>query len=357
MKRIFLSLSILTLLSLLALWLFAPGDEALDIPEDDSLLLSGISDQINDVSRVEIVIAGNDVVATLLKTGDSWQLEQMGGYRADWPRLRKLLSALAQARVVESKTAKPEYYERLGVEDVVAEDAGSVLVRIGIGDQITGVLVGHRSQGRPGQYVRLQNAAASALVDREIDVSIQSLDWVESTIVDINASEVAEVEVIHPQGERLLVTRISADQTDFDLVGIPEDREIKSSWAVNSLASVFSLLSLETVRSAADTDWDKAVKMRLLTFTGVEIMTDLIHTGDDYLIRLNASHPAANVAAKESNDSAEQQEIEQRAADDIAKTVEEINQKTAGWAYGISKSKYDAMVRKPEDLFKPLDAP
>ena len=50
-----------------------------------------------------------------------------------------------------------------------------------------------------------------------------------------------------------------------------------------------------------------------------------------------------------------QQEIEKQAADDVAKTVKDINQRVSGWLYAIQKNKYDTMVSKPEDLLKPLE--
>jgi len=360
MKRRFLYLAILTVLAMLAVAVFAPRDGSSERPAADTLLLPEISKKINQVSQVDIVSAGDLTVATLKKTGDNWQFQQMGGYRADWPKLQTLLAGLAQARVVEPKTDKAEYYARLGVEDIAAEDAGSVLVKLTIGDQTTGILIGHQAQGSLGQYVRLQHSAASALVDRKLDVSTQPLDWADSTIVDINASEVAEVEIIHPTGERVLVNRISADQTDFDLVGLPQDREIKSSWVVNSLGSVFSMLNMETVRPVGSVDWSDAVKMRLLLFSGVEILAAVVEAGDEYLLRLHASLPVADVLADQAEDKQEsiaQQDIEKRASEDVTKTVVGINQKVADWAYGISKHKYNAMVKKPGDLLKPLESP
>ncbi|MDX2428217.1 MAG: DUF4340 domain-containing protein [Xanthomonadales bacterium] len=355
MKRSFLTLAILTVAALAVVIMIAFKDGSSEISTADTLLIPAIADQINDVSRVEIVTAGNTTVATLVRAEGVWQLEQMGGYRADWSKLQALLAALAQATVIEPKTDNPDYYSRLGVEDVTAADAGSVLVRISIGDQTTGLLIGHRSQGRQGQYVRLQDVAGSMLVDREFEIPGQTLDWADTGIIDVNSSEVAEVEIIHPTAERILVMRISADQTDFDLAGFPSGREIKSSWAVNSLGSVFSLLNMETVWPEEDVDWTDAVKMRLLMFSGVEILADLVEQGDQYLLRLKASHPGASVVQDNDGDSIAQQEIEKQAAEDVAKEVEKINQKVSGWAYGISKQKFEAMVKKPEDLLKPLE--
>ena len=359
MKRSFFYLGILTVFTMLILLVFAPDEESSDRPAVDTLLLPEISKQINEVSRVEIVTAGNNSIATLFKDNSTWRLEQMGSYRANWQQLRTLLAALAQARIIESKTDKPEYYDRLGVEDVLSVDAGGVLVKLSIENKTTGIVIGHQAQGVKGRYVRLQNTAASALVDQDIEVSTRPLDWLDTTIVDVSASEVAEVELIHGSGERVLVTRISADQTDFDLVGLPSDREIRNSWTVNSLGSVFSMLKLETVRQQGKLDWSDAVKMRLLMFSGVEILAEVMEADGVYLLRLHASHPASNVLGHQSIDntgSIEQQEIDRRAQIDIERVVEEINQNTTGWVYGIAKQKYDVMVRKPEELLKPLES-
>jgi hypothetical protein len=206
----------------------------------------------------------------------------------------------------------------------------------------------------------LQNQAASAEIDQQLDVTTELLDWVDSAIIDVNASEVAEVEIIHSLGERVLITRISADQTDFDLAGLPQDREIKSSWAVNSLGSALSLLDMESVQAGGDISWDEAVRVRLLMFSGVEIIADLLESDGLYLLRLEASHPASEVLdtqASDSNHTVEQQDIEQRAADDVAARVSTINQRVEGWVYSIGEQKYQIMASKPEDLLKPLETP
>jgi hypothetical protein len=358
MKRSFFYLAGLTLLSLLVLWVFTANRGSSEKPFVSGLFLPEINKQINDVNRVELVSAGNHTVATMVRTGGHWQLEQMGGYRADWSRLQTLLAALAQANVIEPKTDKPEYYARLGVEDITAGDAGGVLVKLDIGDQTRAILIGHEAQGRPGQYVRLQHSPASALIDRRLDVSTELLDWADSRIVDINASEVAEVEIIHPGGESLLVTRISADQTDFDLLGLPQDREITNSWAVNSLGSVLSVLDMESVRPEDSVDWGDVVKMRLLTFSGMEIIAGVVVDRDHFLLRLRASFPAAEIVNRQAGEgisTGEQTDIEKQAMDDVLKVVDDINEKVAGWAYGISEQKYDDMIKQLENLLKPLE--
>ena len=357
MKRSFLYLAVLTLIALSAVVFLVSKDGSSEKPVVEAFFLPGIAGQINDVSRVEIVTAGNSPVATLVRDEAQWRVEQMGGYRADWSKLQALLAALAQARVIEPKTDNPEYYGRLGVEDVTADNAASMLVRFSIGDQTTGILIGRQAQGRQGTYVRLEDTPASALVDREFEVPAQLIDWTDSRIIDISSSEVAEIEIIHPSSERVLATRISADQTDFNLAGLLAERELKSSWAVNSLGSVFTMLDMETVRPAGNIDWTDAIKIRVLGFSGMEILADLVQLEDEYLLRLHASHPAASIVQGDEEGTVGQQEIEKQAEEDVAGMVDAINLKVDGWAYGISKQKFEAMVKKPEDLLKPLETP
>jgi len=90
--------------------------------------------------------------------------------------------------------------------------------------------------------------------------------------------------------------------------------------------------------------------MRLLTFSGLEIMAEMVAADGQYLVHLSASHPAAQVVDDGSDD------IAQQAAEDVANRVAEINQRVSGWAYGIAKYKFEGMVKTQEDILKPLES-
>jgi len=382
MKRTLTGLILLTIVAVLALVFLAKKDQPETPRHSTGLLPAELVKNINDIEHVEIIGPGNTPVATLDKKDKGWQVAQLNHYHADWKKLQRMLAALATAKVVEPKTDKPQYYARLGVEDVTDKTATGVLVKIGSGDSALAVIVGHKAKGRQGQYVRLQQAAASALIDKTLEVPAKTLDWVERRIIDINASEVAEVEIIHPDGKRVLVSKKTASQTDFSFDGLPSGKEIKSSWSVNSLGSALSMLDLESVQAVDSIDWSKAVKMRMLMFSGIEIMAEMVADGDKYYLRLHASDPQAAVVkagtpdeavtdtadaaasgaepadGKKADQAGDMQakaaRLAQKAAADNAKKVDEINQRVTGWVYGISKSKFDVLVKKPDDLIKPV---
>jgi hypothetical protein len=102
--------------------------------------------------------------------------------------------------------------------------------------------------------------------------------------------------------------------------------------------------------------------MRLMMFSGVEIITDLVVVDETFLLRLEASHPAGAVTAIENEEAvlpdeenSEKAAIEKQAVAEITRLVDDINQRVNGWAYGISENKYEAMVKEMEDLLKPVE--
>ena len=68
-------------------------------------------------------------------------------------------------------------------------------------------------------------------------------------------AEVAEVEIVHPDGERLRVSKVSADDADYALDGgVPEGRELASSWSVNALGGLLAGVVMDGVRDADGID-------------------------------------------------------------------------------------------------------
>ena len=60
----------------------------------------------------------------------SWAVAEKDGYPADVEKVRQTLISLAEARIVEPKTANPDFYDRLGVEGVEDEAAGGLAVML-----------------------------------------------------------------------------------------------------------------------------------------------------------------------------------------------------------------------------------
>ncbi len=70
-------------------------------------MLPGLREQINDVTGLIIQQSEGERVSIRLSNGQ-WQLEEKQGYPADGGKIRSALLILADAKILEEKTSRPE---------------------------------------------------------------------------------------------------------------------------------------------------------------------------------------------------------------------------------------------------------
>ncbi len=335
-------------LAVTILILLIPGKTGKESEFEVRPLVPGLDTWVNDITRVRITKGGNVPVATLVRGVESWTVEDAGAYPADWARLKKMLFALAQAKVIELKTSNPDYYDRLGVKDISDPGSTAVLVEIGEGEQATRLLLGSTAQGRAGQYVRFPDQEQALLIDRPLEVSVQAADWVQRDVVDLAEAEVVDVNITHPDGDTIHVSRVSADVPDFTLDQLPKGREAESAWAVNALGGSLAAVQLEEVIRADELDWSNATQLRVLTADGVEVRAGMLTVDGKSWLKLEAfPYPA------QATEPAESHETRDSALADRRKRIEDINSRVRGWAYSIPQLKSDLISKRKEDLLKP----
>jgi len=379
-----------------ALVILLPGRTSKDSEMEVQTLLPGLAEQVNNINEVQVITAGNQTVATLQRKDDRWVIAEFQDYAANWTELRELLAALAKARIVEPKTANPEYFSRLGVSDVADAESEAKLLRLK-GEQLDmAILLGNSAEGREGHYVRLADGDRALLIDQQLDLPAEAKDWLQRDIIDVSDAEVVEYSLQQPNGSVIVAAKASADDEDFQLQGIPLGREVLSAWSVNSMANALSNLQLDSVAAADTLDFSAARQFRLLTADGLEVVADLIKVEEQDWLRLSArvysgdevdglaedvsddasgdaSGDVSEWAAKaeqalietaaseavvsedaEGTVDAQDAELADEAETDVQQRVDEINQRVSGWAYAIPSFKADAMNKQLEDLLKPM---
>ena len=333
--------------------LLLPGRTGKESGFETARLIPQLQEQANEVGWIRFTGGGGETIATLERREGRWVVLESSGYHADWDKLRRLLSDLAQAETLEAKTDKPEYYDRLGVEDVSGANASGVMIEFEQSTGLPAVIIGKSAQGREGQYARLSGQAQSFLLDRRISVPGARSGWLETSIVSIGDTDVVEVGITHANDDRILAKRASVEEENFVLETLPEGRETQSDWSVNSLANGLASLALDEVATDDSVDWSDAVQYRLVTKDGLQIEVDLVAipgeddestTDDAFWIRLQAGTytTALDSGVEETGDATAQ--------------AGEINTRVAGWAYRIPKYKFDSMTKTTEDLLKPLES-
>jgi hypothetical protein len=153
-----------------------------------------------------------------------------------------------------------------------------------------------------------------------------------------------------------LARKVSVGDENFTLENLPEGREVKSAWTVDSLAGSLSALTLDAVAADDSVDWSGAAAFRLLTVDGLQVRAELAAvmgeeaestTDDTFWVRLQVGTYTTAV------ERIAEQEAE---AADPAERAAEINGRVAGWAYRIPKYKFDSMTKRMDDLLKEVES-
>jgi hypothetical protein len=341
-----------------ALVVLIPGKTGKESSFEKTLMLPDLAEQVNDIDWLRLTAAGGETVVTLERREERWIVVEASDYRADWNRLKTLLSDLSRAEIIEKKTSNPDYYARLGVEDVSSEDASGLLIEFSEDSGLSALIMGNDAGGREGQYMRLLDSAESALIDRRLNLPTERSEWLDKTIVDISDAEVVELRIVHPDGEFIRAIKSSADDENFVLQDVPPGQEIKSDWTVNNLANVLTSLNLESVAPEDEFDWSNPVRFSLLTADGLLVETEIVArestagdnetAEDEYWMRLKAGlyTTAIDGAADLPDDPS-----------GAAARADSINSRVEGWAYRVLKYKYDSMTRRMTDLLQSSESP
>ena len=306
-----------------------------DVAQADDELLPGLMDVLDEVASIEVVGAGGAAIATLDRAEDGWTVRERDGYSADLTKVRHALLSLAEARILEAKTANPELHDRLGVEDVVADDAGGLAVTLLGPNEPTAIIVGDEA-GDYRRYVRRADENQSYMINRDPEIGETAADWLDTNIIDLASARVREITVTHPDGEIVRATKASAEDANFTVENIPEGRSLLYDSVANVIAGVLQNLTLEDVEQDTDDGAGRTVT-ELVTFDGLRLTVTGLERDDAAWISITAAAEP------------DSQQADQAAA---ATEAQSLNERLSGWRYRIPSYKFEQLTRRMDDLLQ-----
>lgn len=315
-------------------------------------LFPELKPDINQVKSFRVIKAGKQTVATLQRGEQTWTVAERNNYPADMGKVRGLLLGLANAVLLEEKTADPKLYDYLGVEDIGQANASGVRVEIdGLAHPLALIIGNHDNQTGNGTFVRVADQAQSWLISAFLTVAKQTPEWLDPAITDIPVGQVQQVTIRHSDGEILSLIKDDRDQPNF-ILDLPPDRTLQSDSIANPLGGVLAGLRLEDVvpLSQLDPTAHPGVQAEYRTFDGMIITVKAFAQDDKRYAHLAVGFDAdqaqrflpPDVALTDS----ELAERRQRA--------EQLHNRLNPWVYQIPALKYDLLNKRADDLFKPL---
>lgn len=230
-------------------------------------------------------------------TDPQWGVVEKNGFPADAARLRQTLLGLSELTLAEAKTAKPDLYSRLDLEDPAGTGAKSTLVRVtdSKGTVIADIIIGKRrpdrlGSGKDGIYVRCPNEQRSWLAQGTLDPGEDATDWIDRKVASIAADRIREASFLQPDGSKLSLSRGKPGE-DLVLAGAPADAKYAQNDARAEVLRMFDPFEIADARPAAAVESPKTGPSRAewTSFDGLTLTATGFDENDTHWIRLSAA--------------------------------------------------------------------
>ena len=305
-----------------------------NLPRDvhGTALLPSLANELNTVTALSVRRGRAIPTVTVHQQSGRWTVAELGDYPADVSKLRKLLLALSDAKIVEEKTSNPASFPIIGVEDPSSPGATGAEIRITAQDGKHAVIIG-KTTGE-GNFARRAGEKTSYIVEPGISFEAEPRYWIDSHLIDIAAGSIQSIEVKPAAGAAYTIHRANAAggagaavAGNFVLDGVPVGRKAADPAMLAPSPTTFGGLTADDVTTVGDIDFSKATVATVTLFDGSVITVTGATSGDKHWVHLQAGKDAA------------------------------LNAKAAGRAFEIAGYRYDAIFRPLEQLLVPKESP
>jgi hypothetical protein len=341
---------------------------------------------LNAIDR--IVVATKASTASVEKGEDGWVVVEKHGHPADFDTIRKSLIALSKIKIGDAPTLSEEKRASLGIAELSEGNDDTTLVKLSGsgGDALATLILGKehlsKSSGSDsrfgsypdGRFLSVDGGKNVYLVSETLsDFSDDSLDWMDSSLLDVSGSDLVKITLSGPEGAPLELTQPEGEST-LVLAGLADNEEADSS-KLSSIRNALSYLKLSDVADPSltenDTGLTSPARFEAESKEGV-LYTVLIGgevEGDRRFARFGATllereppEQKESTQAPDKDRSSENGESGDTAgsepdADDVMseerkKEISDLNSRIEKWTYVIDDYKADAMIASREDLVK-----
>jgi hypothetical protein len=299
-------------------------------------LLPGFDAQLDEITDIRLRKGGANAWVSLHRAAPGrWTVKERGDYPADLAKIRKLLLAVADARIVEEKTSNPANYPILGVDDPAGPSATGVELNLIAPASSRTLIVGKPAAA--GSFVRRGGEARSFAVEPAITVESAARDWIDQTLLNIPPEKIQSVQLHFADGTGYTISRkpaVGAPAVGAPAVGapapgpyslesVPRGREAAEPTVIAPSSTSFGGVTADDVSAASDIDFSKPATCEVRLFDGSRYTLTGSVAGDKHWIKATASNDAA------------------------------LNSRARDRAFEVAGYRYEAMFRPVEQLLKP----
>jgi uncharacterized protein DUF4340 len=291
------------------------------------LMFPDLAPQLQNAARIEIT--HQNQTTSIAKTGDAWGLLQRGGYPVQGSKLRGMLTALTELRLVEPRTTDPAQFNRLGLEDPTGKEGTSNLLRVldGSGKPIVALIVGHRrvrTQGNvPEQvYVRRPEDNQAWLAEGSLQVDADPQLWLDRDVINIDHARIAGAVVKH--GDEAL--EFVRDGQKLVLKS-PAEHPPLDDYRLDDVGRALELLTFQDVQADKEPVGEETGQSVFTTTDGLAVTATVFKGEKDIWARFAVT-----------------------GGDQVKAEMDRLNARVAGWTYQLGGWKQKSLAPSLDDL-------
>jgi hypothetical protein len=332
-----LTLVIAAVLAIAGGWYFGTSTEPVQHGSIDTgrLMFPGLAEKLKDARRIEITSKGK--LTVIESKNNVWGVADRGGYPVQESKLRGMLTALTELRLVEPRTNDPAEFSRLGVEDPTTEKEGTAnLLRVldSSGKPILAVIAGHRRMRTQGNvpeqvYVRIPGDNQSWLAEGGLQADADPQVWLNRDIMNISHTLITKV-VSTKGAETIELTQDGARLKMAKPAEYPKLEDYK----LDDVGRALENLTFQDVKPGTEPIGEKAGEAVFSTSDGLDIAVTVYHLDKDSWTRFAVTAPERGKPE-----------------------AERLNAKFSGWAFETGAWKDKSLTPSLDDLKAPPPAP
>ena len=329
----------------LAIISVSSGSGSGDISGDGDLAFPKLQGKLDQVAEVTVV--NKDAKIVIARKGEHWVLPEKHDYVAQIDKVRGLLLGFEEMRLIERKTAKPDRFARLNVDDPTGKEARAARVTLkdASGAVLADAIIGKKKYdlsrtGIAGTYVRQADTEQAWLGSSELDPGRAERLWLARKLMDVKKDRIHRYTIKHADGEEVIASRASPTQDNFALETLPDGKRLKNKSVADTNATTLAFLEFDDVRPAEGVTFSEpSVRNEFVTFDGLIVKVELADIDDAKWVRFTVEAgepitvPAQPAVAKdEKKDTLPKKEEK---LPPIVDQVAEINATISGWIFKL----------------------
>lgn len=320
--KLFIGLWVAAVIAVIAAgWSYISQNTFEEADASGALILPEIVSKAKDIVAMDVTSDGETL--KLARVGKDWKLASRADYPADLSRVRDVVIALSQMRKLEAKTANPEKYTLLNLEDPSKGGTGSSQVTFldEKGGEVASIILGKVKDGLLGAsgdatYVRLPDNPQTWLASGKAQAEAIVADWVDENIYKLDPQKISKITVT-PKGGVPLVLEKQGDE--YIVLDVPDPTKLKDTQQLKLEISPYAGIVLLDVRKAKE--GGEPDQVSVVEADGTEITLKLFKEDKGNWLTVTASGDSDEAKAVTAKTAGWQYKIPPHVADGLSKTL------------------------------------